>query len=60
MATIYPCHLRRGKSADMTRQAVSTENRGGMTVHGFLNKNLDINKGYLSNTEHFPTKGSTD
>lgn len=28
IATIYPRHPRRGKSADMTRQAVSTENRG--------------------------------
>lgn len=27
MATIYPCHLRGGESADMTRQVVSTENR---------------------------------
>lgn len=27
MGTIYPCHLRGGESADMTRQVVSTENR---------------------------------
>lgn len=45
-ATIYPCHLRGGESADMTRQVVSTENRGLWQSLGVLNRN----KGHLSNT----------